>query len=181
MAHHNSDIWAHSAPVGDYGDGDPVWAYWPMGGVWLAQHLWEHFAFGQNRTFLKEKAYPLMKGAAVFCLDWLYEDDQGYLQTAPSTSPEHKFVIDGKHYAVSRSATMDISLIWDLFTNCIEASEILGMDDDFRSKLADARGSFSRSKSANADSCRNGIRTLRMKTSIIGMCPICLASTPADS
>ncbi len=75
----------------------------------------------------------------MFCLDWLYEDDQGYLQTAPSTSPEHKFVIDGKHYAVSRSATMDISLIWDLFTNCIEASEILGMDDDFRSKLADAR------------------------------------------
>jgi alpha-L-fucosidase 2 len=75
----------------------------------------------------------------MFCLDWLYEDDQGYLQTAPSTSPEHKFVIDGKRYEVSRSATMDISLIWDLFTNCIEASEILGTDEAFRSKLADAR------------------------------------------
>lgn len=139
VAHHNSDIWAHSAPVGDYGDGDPVWAFWTMGGAWLAQHLWEHFAFGQSREFLRDKAYPLMKGAAMFCLDWLYEDDQGYLNTAPSTSPEHKFAIDGKHYAVSRSATMDISLIWDLFTNCIEATEILGTDEAFRSKLADAR------------------------------------------
>ena len=78
VAHHNSDLWAQTAPVGDYGDGDPVWAYWPMGGVWLTQHLWEHYAFSGDEAFLRETAYPIMKEAALFCLDWLIED-QGRL------------------------------------------------------------------------------------------------------
>ncbi|KRE69831.1 glycoside hydrolase family 95 protein [Paenibacillus sp. Soil750] len=139
-AHHNSDIWAQSAPVGDYGHGDPVWAYWPMGGVWLCQHLWEHYAFGRDKAYLSEKAYPIMKEAALFCLDWLIEDQEGYLVTAPSTSPEHKFISsDGEKAAVSVASTMDLSLIWDLFTNCLEAAEVLRIDDDFRSELTLAR------------------------------------------
>ncbi len=139
-AHHNADIWCQTAPVGDYGHGDPVWANWPMGAAWLCQHLWEHFAFGRDLAFLREHAYPLMKEAALFCLDWLIEDGEGHLVTAPSTSPEHKFVTeDGQLAAVSMAATMDMSLIWDLFTNCIEAAERLGVDEEFRKTLAEAR------------------------------------------
>ena len=131
VAHHNADLWRQSAPVGAFGEGDPVWACWPMAGPWLCQHLWEHYAFGGKTRFLAQIAYPVMKGAAKFCLDWLLEYD-GYLVTAPSTSPENKFTTaDGQHAAVSAASTMDIALIRDLFTNCIEAATILGIEPDF--------------------------------------------------
>lgn len=140
VAHHNADIWRQSAPAGDYGHGDPVWAYWPMAAAWLCQHLWEHYAFGLDEKFLRTRAYPVMKEAALFCLGWLIEDDQGHLVTAPSTSPEHKFVTkSGDKAAVSMASTMDLSLIWDLFTNCIEASERLGEDESFRKRLLAAQ------------------------------------------
>ena len=63
VAHHNSDVWAQSAPVGDYGKGDPVWANWHGGSAWLSQHLWEHYAFGGDVKYLRERAYPVMKAA----------------------------------------------------------------------------------------------------------------------
>jgi alpha-L-fucosidase 2 len=139
-AHHNADLWRQTAPVGDYGHGDPVWAFWPLGGAWLSQHLWEHFNFGKSEDYLREKAYPIMKEAALFCLDWLIEDGNGNLATAPSTSPEHKFVTtEGKLAGVSIATTMDMSLIWDTFTNCIEAAEVLQIDEDFRRELTEAR------------------------------------------
>lgn len=139
VAHHNADIWQQSGPVGDYGQGDPVWAFWPMAGPWLCEHPWEHYAFGGDVDFLRRRAYPLMKGAAQFCLDWLYEDEAGYLITGPSTSPENKFTTpDGQHAAVSAAATMDMWLIRDLFTNCIAASQILDVDADFRTQLDSA-------------------------------------------
>ncbi|MGO4546470.1 glycoside hydrolase N-terminal domain-containing protein [Paenibacillus sp. 2TAB23] len=141
-AHHNADIWAQTAPVGNYGDGDPVWAYWPMGGIWLAQHLWEHFSFGRDEEYLRGHAYPIMKEAALFCLDWLVDDGHGRLITSPSTSPEHKFRIGDELFGVSEAATMDLSLIWDLFTNCIEASESLVTDEAFRAELKAARASL---------------------------------------
>jgi alpha-L-fucosidase 2 len=140
VAHHNTDIWRQTAPVGDFGHGDPVWASWPMGGAWLCQHLWEHYAFGGDQTFLRERAYPVMRGAAEFCLDWLIDDGAGRLVTAPSTSPENTFTMpDGQTAGVSVAATMDMEIMWDLFGNCIAASEILGVDDDFRERLASAR------------------------------------------
>ncbi len=136
VAHHNADLWRQSAPVGEYGRGDPVWAMWPMGGAWLCQHLWEHYAFGGDRRFLRERAYPVMRGAAEFCLDWLIEDRQGYLVTAPSTSPENRFTTpDGQRAGVSMASTMDLAIIWDLFTNCIAASRILEVDAEFRAEL----------------------------------------------
>ncbi|HEU5097730.1 MAG TPA: glycoside hydrolase family 95 protein [Roseiflexaceae bacterium] len=140
VAHHTADLWRQSAPVGDFGHGDPVWAFWPMGGVWLCQHLWEHFAFGGNTDFLRDTAYPIMKGAAEFCLDWLIDDGQGHLVTAPSTSPENKFKLPGgEHAAISMATTMDMALIWDLFGNCIAAAEILDVDAEFRAQLDAAR------------------------------------------
>ena len=140
-AHHNADIWRQSAPVGDYGNGRPRWACWPMSGGWLCQHLWEHYAFSGDKEFLRERAYPLMKGAALFFLDWLVKDDAGYLVTVPSTSPENGFTTpDGQSADVSMATTMDMAIIWDLFTNCIEASTVLEIDPEFRQTLREARG-----------------------------------------
>lgn len=138
VAHHNSDIWGLSNPVGNKGDGSPEWANWTMGGNWLCQHLWEHYCFTGDKHFLEKEAYPIMKEAALFCLDWLIEKD-GYLITSPSVSPENLFIVNGKRYAVSEASTMDMAIIRDLFTNLIEASEILNTDSKFRKKLITAK------------------------------------------
>lgn len=137
VAHHNSDIWALSNAVGDVGDGDPLWANWYMGGAWLCQHLWEHYDFTRDKRFLQEEAYPVMKEAALFCLDWLVERD-GYLITAPSTTPENLFWHQGKQVALSEATTMDIAIIRDLFRNVAEASEVLGTDKKLRKQLREA-------------------------------------------
>ena len=143
VAHHNSDIWATSNPVGDKGDGDPKWANWPEGGNWLCQHLWEHYSFTQDKNFLRQTAYPLMKGAAEFCLDWLIEDKDGWLVVAPSTSPENDFKYgDGKTAGISVATTMEMSIIWDLFTNLIQASSELNIDKDFRDLLIAKKSKF---------------------------------------
>jgi alpha-L-fucosidase 2 len=134
-AHHNVDLWRMSTPT----VGDASWAFWPMAGVWLSSHLWEHFLYHKDYAFLKEKAYPLMAGAAAFCLDWLVEGPNGELVTNPSTSPENKFLTaEGEPSSVSMGTTMDISLIREIFSHCIEASSILEIDDTFRSKLQTA-------------------------------------------
>ena len=95
LAHHNSDVWAQTAPTGGYDSdpkGAPRWSCWPMAGVWLCQHLWEHYAFGGDKKYLSKTAYPLMKGAAEFLLQWLQKDPEtGYWITNPSTSPENRF------------------------------------------------------------------------------------------
>ena len=76
VVHHNSDIWAMSNPVGDLGKGSPSWANWYIGGSWLCRHLWEHYLFTNDTAFL-QKDYPGMKGAALFCLEWLIKDKVG--------------------------------------------------------------------------------------------------------
>lgn len=140
VAHHNSEIWGTSNPVGDKGSGDPVWANWYMGGNWLCRHLWEHYAYTGDKKFLAEKAYPIMKEATLFTLDWLVENKDGHLVTAPSTTPENKFKdSNGIEQGVSVATTMDMSIIWDLFTNVIEASEVLGIDTDFKNTLIEKR------------------------------------------
>jgi alpha-L-fucosidase 2 len=132
--HHNSDIWAQTNPVGE-GGGDPKWANWALGSPWLSQHLFEHYRFTGDKKFLKETAYPLMKGAAQLCLDWLVEKD-GVLVTAPSTSPENVYVLpSGAKGAVTIASAMDMEIMWDLFTNMIEASNVLGIDKDFAKLL----------------------------------------------
>jgi alpha-L-fucosidase 2 len=125
VAHHNSDLWRQTGQVGAYGEGDPVWACWPMSAPWLCQHLYEHYRFGGDRAYLA-RVYPVMESAAEFLLDWLVDDGRGGLTTAPSTSPENKFKTADGEFAVSAGATMDRSLIWDLFENTIEAAKALG-------------------------------------------------------
>jgi alpha-L-fucosidase 2 len=131
---HNTDIWATTNPV----SGSPSWANWPVGGAWLSQHLWEHYQFTGDKSFLEKKAYPLMKGAAEFCLDWLVENKEGLLVTAPSTSPENIFITEkGFKGSVSVATTMDMSIIRDLFSNVIAASIVLEADPQFRQTLLD--------------------------------------------
>ena len=140
VAHHNTDLWRQSAPVGNFGGGSPVWANWPMGGAWLCQDLWEHYSFGGDKKFLREQAWPLMKGAAEFCLDWLIEDGHGKFVTAPSLSPELGFITtNGVSAEVSMATTMDMAIIWDLFSNCIEAARLLDTDHAFAARLETAR------------------------------------------
>ncbi|MEM1118866.1 MAG: glycoside hydrolase family 95 protein [Bacteroidota bacterium] len=135
---HNSDIWAMTNPVGDFGKGWPVWANWNMGGAWLSTHLWEHYQFTQNRPFLQNKAYPLLKGAAEFCLDMLIQDKQGNWVTSPGTSPENLYKTpDGYKGAVLYGATSDLAFIRELFDVTIKAATILNIDQDFRQELKD--------------------------------------------
>ena len=135
---HNSDIWAMSNPVGDFGQGDPVWANWYFGGTWLSTHLWEHYLFTQDSGFLNEKAYPLMKGAAQFALGWLVSDKNGKLVTSPSTSPENQFITpDGYKGSTLYGSTTDLAIIRENFAQTIEAARILNVDSDFRKELQD--------------------------------------------
>jgi len=115
-----------------------------MAGAWFSQHLWEHYAFGGDIEFLKNEAYPLMKGAAEFMLEWLQPDDSGYWVTNPSSSPENTFkYIDpkGKEQIgqISKASAMDMAIIRDLFNNCIAASKVLNTDEDFRKRLETVR------------------------------------------
>ena len=131
--HHNSDIWAMTTMVG----GDPCWADWPVAGFWMAQMLWDRYAFGLDKTELATKTYPVMKGAAEFALDLMVADKDGHLVTSPSTSPENHFLdpATGTRVAVSQGSTMDMALVRQLFENTIAAGGVLGVDADFRAKL----------------------------------------------
>jgi alpha-L-fucosidase 2 len=138
-AHHNVDLWRHSGTVGGYGWGNPVWAAWAMASPWLCQDLWEHYAFTGDREWLKNEAWPVMKSAAEFCLDWLIEDGKGHLVTCPSVSPELGFNYNGRRGRTSMATTMDMSIIWDHFTNCIDAMDAMGIEPEFRKSLHEAR------------------------------------------
>jgi alpha-L-fucosidase 2 len=136
---HNSDIWAMSNPVGDFGEGQPMWANWNMAGVWLSTHLWEHYAFTLDREYLESYAYPLMVGGSRFVLDWLIENEDGYLVTAPSTSPENQYrTPEGYVGATLSGATADLAMIRELFGETLTAGEVLGIDDDLHAEVRSA-------------------------------------------
>jgi alpha-L-fucosidase 2 len=139
VSHHNSDIWAMSNPVGNFGEGDPSWANWPMGGTWASAHLWEHYLFTQDAQFLKLKAYPIMRGAAEFCLAWLIKDSAGKLITSPSTSPENGFItFTGVKGNTLFGGTADLSMIRELFLDVIAAQKILKNDSAFATSITTA-------------------------------------------
>jgi alpha-L-fucosidase 2 len=134
VVHHLTDAWGFTAPA------DGPQGIWPMGAAWLAQHPWEHYAFTGDREFLASRAYPLMKSAARFIMDFLTEAPAGTayagkLVTNPSYSPENTFILpDGEHSVFTYGATMDIEIIHNLLTNCIAACKILKTDVDFRTE-----------------------------------------------
>ena len=131
VGHHNLSIWRETYP----NDGNPQSAFWNMVGAWFCSHLWEHYLFTGDEDFLRNDAYPLMKGAAVFFADWLVDNGEGFLVTPVSTSPENTFVSDGKKAPVSMGCTMDMTMIRELFTRTINASNKLDLDADLRNEL----------------------------------------------
>jgi len=133
VAHHNTDLWRVATPV----DG-ARWGLWPMGGAWLATHLYEHYAFGGDIDFLR-RAYPTMKEASEFILDFLVEDEQGRLVTNPSHSPENAFIdAEGREGVLCVGATMDFGIIRELFGDTGKAATILGEDPEPRARLQGA-------------------------------------------
>jgi len=138
-SHFTTDVWYWTTSVGK-----AEWGMWPMGAAWCCQHLWEHYAFGMDQKFL-EYAYPILKEASLFFVDYLTEDPKtGFLVSGPSSSPENKFITkDGDTSNITMGPTMDMEIIWDLFTNTIEASRILGTDSEFRNQLANLRSQLS--------------------------------------
>jgi len=107
------------------------WGFYPGGAGWLCQHLWEHYEFTQDKQFLEQTAYPMMKDAALFWIDYLIEDENGFLVSSPSYSPEHG--------GISRGASMDHQIAWDLLNNCITACEVLGKDNEFKMEAQSVR------------------------------------------
>ena len=133
VAHHNTDPWGWALPVG-MGHGNPSWAIWQMGGAWLVQHAWDHYDFTRDRGFLAQTAWPLLRGCAEFCLDWLVEG-----QTCPSTSPENLFLSEaGTKESLTQSTAMDIALIRAVFTRSLAAADALDIDDPLCSEIVDA-------------------------------------------
>lgn len=128
-AGHNSDIWAMSCPVG-MEQGNPHWANWTMGGAWLSTHLWEHWLYSRDLDRLK-KDYPVLRGAAEFCMDWLVEKD-GELITSPGTSPENNYLTDTGYSGMTLyGATSDLAIVRECLTDAVAAAKTLGVDADF--------------------------------------------------
>ena len=134
VCHHNTDLWRQTAPI----DG-PLWGFWPTGGAWLCTHLWDHYEFTGDKTFLA-KAYPVMRGAAQFFVDTLIsEPKHNWLVTSPSISPENKHP---SGVAICAGPTMDVQIIRDLFRQCAKAAEILSVDKAFTTQLSNLQRRF---------------------------------------
>lgn len=135
VVHTISNIWGYTSP-GEH----PSWGQFPTAGAWLCLHLWERYAFQNDKAYLA-KVYPVMRASAQFYLDFLVEDPKSrYLVTAPSNSPENVFrTSDGQTASVCMAPSMDMQIIYGLFSHCMEASRILGTDEAFAKRLAAAR------------------------------------------
>jgi len=131
VVHHLTDPWGFAAPA------DGLQGIWPVGAAWIVREPYEHYLFTGDKKFLADKAWPLMKGAARFILDFLVVAPagtpvEGKLVTNPSYSPENSFILpNGKRAEFTYGATMDLMIIHDLLTNCIEASKTLDIDPEF--------------------------------------------------
>lgn len=125
LANHNSSVWRNAGPV----DICPC-SFWPMAAGWLVSHLWEHYLFTGDKQFLKEEAFPLLRGAVLFYKDWLVPNEEGYLVTPVGHSPEQAFVYgDGKSSTQSPGPTMDMAIIRESFERYLEVLNILNMKD----------------------------------------------------
>lgn len=131
VVHHNTDLWRGAAPINN------VDGFWPTGGAWLCEHLWEHFLFTGDKTFLKQRAYPALKSASLFFVDFLMKDPHtGYLVTCPSHSPEQT---PPNRPLFTAGPTMDNQLVRSLFTWTIDAANLLGTDEAFAKQLTELR------------------------------------------
>jgi len=113
------------------------WGMFPLGGAWMTFPVWRHFEFTNDTTYLRERAYPIMKGSAEFIQDFLVQDESGYFVTVPSYSPENSYIepVSGKEFKLTYAPTMDVQIITELLNNCQKAAMILGVDQQFSEEL----------------------------------------------
>jgi alpha-L-fucosidase 2 len=140
VAHHNTDPWGYALPAGA-GHGAASWAFWPMGGLWLCDHLWQRWEYGRDRDELAARTLPILRGASSFALDWLVPFPDGSLGTSPSTSPENSFCRpDGTTGSVTTSSTMDLTLIRTTFQRTLAAAAAVGqpLDEPLLAEVAAA-------------------------------------------
>lgn len=119
-----TDAWGRVTPE------SPGWAVWIGAAPWLAQHMWWHYEYGRDATFLRERCYPFLKEVAAFLESYVIEDEEGTLQFVPSQSPENRFEGGASPVSLCVSAAMDVELAWDTLTHAVRAAEILGVDAD---------------------------------------------------
>ena len=139
VCHHNVDLWRKTSPA----SGQPDWGLWPVGGAWLCQNLWTKYLYTQDKEYLKDFAYPLLKKASQFFVDFMILDKEGYYVTLPSVSPENTYYFEGTRCSVTKMSVMDNVIITDLFENTIKAAEILGDKDEMISKMGEMLKKFS--------------------------------------
>lgn len=138
VAHTVSNPWGYTAP-----GAATYWGFHPTGGAWIATHMWEHYLYSKDMNFLRDHAYPVLKAAAEFFMDYMFVDPMtGYLVTGPSHSPENQFIIDDGKFTIGLMPTCDIAILIALFDACIEGAKILGMDQTFASTLEEAKSKF---------------------------------------
>ena len=135
VAHVESDVWHWTTPIGA-----PQWGMWPFGGAWCTQHFMERYRFTVDKEFLRQRAWPILKETSLFFLDYLVEDPRtGKLVAGPANSPENAFIgPDGKAATLDMGAAMSQQVVWDVFTNTLEAAEVLGIDDAMVAQIRDA-------------------------------------------
>lgn len=135
FATHTTDAWKYTTTFGQ-----AYYGMWVMGGAWCTQHYIEHYRYSGDREFLEKRAYPILKEACLFFLDWLVEHPQtGKLVSGPSTSPENKFFSPGGGKAsVSMGCSMDQEIIWETFVNFLEAASVLGINDSMTTEVKSA-------------------------------------------
>lgn len=138
VAHHNTDLWRMSTPVGASIVGCGLYACWNFSMPWLCQHLWDHYQFTGDETFLRETAFPIMEETAAFCLSQLTENEQGKLIFAPATSPENEYLLEDKVIALSQYSAMNQALMQELFSNLLQAANALGNSTPWTEKANQA-------------------------------------------
>jgi len=136
VSHHNLNLYGDSDFEGRFNS----CVVWPMGGAWLSLHLWNHYEYTLDTDFLQDKAYPILKDAALFMLDYMVEGADGKLLTGPSLSPENTYKTkDGRYGTLCMAPAMDIQIVKELFDSVIKACDILGIDNEFKNEIIAAR------------------------------------------
>lgn len=140
-AHHNSDIWRMSTPVGSWSlDDCMLWAYFPMGGAWAARQVWEQYWYTMDREQLEQQGYPILRDAALFCADMLSEREDGYLWICPATSPEHRFWLDGALCSVAGTTAIFLSITREAFEHFLYAASLLEKDEALQQEIGEKLG-----------------------------------------
>ncbi len=136
VAHHNTDLWRMSTPVGASIHGCGLYALWNFSLPWLCQHVWDEYQFTGDEAFLREEAFPILSDCAAFCLSMLVKNEKGKWVFAPATSPENEYMLEEKVIALAQYSAMNQALMLDLFESLLKAAHILHIENEWTQKAA---------------------------------------------